>query len=221
MRKNLSFLLKVNIVIWAFVGECICLINASYDGYGHWSKRLLYFTNLSNIWLIIATILLLLPIKDKYRHTLYITRYIFTVSITLTGIIFCCVLAPYADESYHVWSASGIITHVVVPPLAIADFFVDRVKVLINKKDIFLCLIPGFIYTALCTLLFFLNFDFGRGDNFPYFFYNYLSPAGLFGFSSFPYIMGSFYWLLLIILTMLLVAFLYAKINNFMSFKSQ
>lgn len=220
MRKNLSFLLKVNIIIWAFVGECICLITSSFDGYGHWSKRLLYFTNLSNVWLIICTFLLFLPIKDKFCHTLYITRYIFTVAITLTGIIFCCLLAPFADESYHVWSASGIITHVVVPLLAIADFFVDERKVFIDKKEIFSCLIPPIIYALLCTALFFLNFDFGRGDNFPYFFFNYLSPAGMFGFSHFPYIMGSFYWLLLIILTIILVAFLYAKINNYMSIKS-
>lgn len=220
MRKNLSVLLKLNVIIWAFVGECICLITASFDGYGHWSKRLLYFTNLSNIWLIISTLLLFLPQKERFCHTLYITRYIFTVSITLTGIIFCCLLAPFADESYHAWSVSGVITHVVVPLIAITDFFVDETKVFISKKEVFSCLIPGVIYALLCTVLFFLKFDFGRGDNFPYFFFNYLSPAGMFGFSHFPYIMGSFYWLLLIILTIILVAFLYAKINNYMSIKS-
>ncbi len=216
MRKNISIILKVNIIIWTLLGECICLISASYDGYGHWSKRLLYFTNLSNIWLFLATLLILLPIKNKYRRTLYINRYIFTVAITLTAIIFCCVLAPYADASYHAWSTSGVITHVVVPVVAVADFFVDKEKVFISKKEILACLIPGLIYTFLCTMLFFFNFDFGRGDNFPYFFFNYFSPAGLFGFSRvFPYVMGSFYWLTLIILTIILVALLYAKINNF------
>ena len=217
MRKNLCVLLKLNVIIWSLLGVSICLITAKFDGYSHWSKRLLYFTNLSNIWIFLATLLTFLPLKNKIYTTLYTTRYIFTVAITLTGIIFCCLLAPHADESYHAWSMSGIITHVVVPLLAIADFFLDEKRVFIDKIQVFSCLIPGVIYTLLCTVLFFFKVDFGRGDNFPYFFFNYLSPAGLFGFSRvFPYMIGSFYWILLIILTILLVAFLYAKINNFM-----
>ncbi len=222
MRKNISILLKVNVIICSLLGLSICLITAKFDGYSHWTRRLLYFTSQSNIWIFLSTLLILLPIKDNFRPSLYITRYIFTVAITLTGIIFCCVLAPFADESYHVWSTSGIITHVVVPIFAIADFFVDKEKVFISIKESLFCLIPGLIYTFLCTLLFFLKIDFGRGENFPYFFFNYFSPVGLFGFSSvFPYIIGSFYWLLLIILTILFLAFLYAKINNFMINKSK
>ncbi len=221
MRKKFCVLLKVNVIICSLLGLSICLITARFDGYSHWSRRLLYFTSQSNIWIFFSTLLLLLPIKEKVKENLYVTRYIFTVAITLTGIIFCFVLAPFADESYHAWSMSGILTHVVVPLLAIADFFVDEYKVYLTKKEIFACLIPGVIYTFLCTVLFFLKIDFGRGENFPYFFFNYLSPVGLFGFSSaFPYIIGSFYWIIMIILIILLVAFLYAKINNFMALKT-
>jgi hypothetical protein len=217
MRKNLSVLLKISLVICAFVGESICLFTAKFDGYSHWTRRLLYFTNQSNIWIFLATILLFLPIKEHFYHSFYVVKYIFTVAITLTGIIFCFVLAPFAEPSYHVWSASGILTHVFVPAFAIADFFVDNDKVFIEKKDIFSCLIPTLIYFALCTILFFFKVDFGRGDNFPYFFFNYLSPAGIFGFSSvFPFIIGSFYWMIFILFLILSLAFLYAKINNFL-----
>ena len=222
MRKNFSVLLKVNVIICSLLGLCICLITANFDGYSHWTRRLLYFTSQSNLWIFLATILLLLPIKDKFRPSLYITRYIFTVAITLTGIIFCVILAPFADESYHAWSISGILTHVLVPIFAILDFFVDESKIFINKKEVFFCLIPGLIYFVLCTILFILKIDFGRGENFPYFFFNYLSPAGMFGFSSsFPYIIGSFYWLTLVIFMIIILSFLYAKINNFMFVKKQ
>ncbi len=222
MRKNLSVLLKLNLIICALAGTIICFVNAQFDGYSHWTRRLLYFTNQSNIWIFLVTILLLIPIRDEVRKNLYITRYIFTVAITLTGIIFCCLLGPFADESYHAWSLSGFLTHVFVPIFAIADFFVDEYKVDIKRRDVFLCLIPILIYFALCTLLFFFKVDFGRGDNFPYFFFNYLSPAGIFGFSSvYPFIIGSFYWMCLIIFLIFLISFSCAKLNNYMLYKRQ
>ena len=221
MRKNISIFLKSNVIICALAGIIISSINAQFDGYSHWTRRLLYFTSQSNLWILISTILFLLPSKDKYRKTLYINRYVFTVAITLTAIIFCFLLAPFADESYHVWSLSGLLTHVFVPLFAIADFFVDEGKEMIERKDIFSCLIPGLVYSIVTSLLFFFKIDFGRGDNFPYFFYNYLSPAGVFGFSSiFPFFIGSFYWITFIVSLNLFVSIFYANVNNRLTLKN-
>ena len=215
MRKTISTLLKFNIIICAFAGITISLITAKTDGYSHWTRRLLYFTSQSNIWIFIAIILLLLAKNTKFLGSFIVVRYVFTVAITMTGIIFCCLLAPFAEESYHVWSAGSFLTHVFVPLFATIDFFVDNSRVNLGKKEMFFCIIPGLIYTAVTSVLFFFKIDFGRGDNFPYFFYNYLSPAGIFGFSStFPYITGSFYWISLIVIILLIISSIYAKINN-------
>ena len=217
MTKRISNFLKIATIICAVAGIILCSINARYDGYSHWSKRLLFFTNQSNVWIVIVMILMLLPFNAQKRQSIILTKYIFTISITITGLIFCCFLAPFADESYHSWSLSGILTHIAVPVFSIADFFIDKEKIKINKKGVFLSLIPPLCYFALCSLLFLFNVDFGRGENFPYFFLNFASPAGFFGFSNQPpYIVGSFYWIIFLLSLILIISMVYAKLNNIM-----
>ncbi len=215
ITKNL---LKILTIICSLVGIIICLITAKYDGYSHPTKRLLYFTNQSNIWILIIMILSLLPHfkSNKYnQYSLFVARYVFTISIILTGIIFCTFLGPFADESYHAWSISGHLTHVVVPMLSVLDFFTQNTRFFINKKVAFYCYLPPLIYLIITSILFFFNIDFGRGENFPYFFFNYFSPAKIFGFSSIsPYFMGTFYWFIILFIMLFLFAFLFAKINN-------
>lgn len=209
---------KLLVVICSFAGIIICLITAKFDGYFHPTRRLLYFTNQSNIWIFIIMILSLFGFarKDNYNaYSLFVARYIFTVSILLTGIIFCAFLAPFADKSYHAWSISGWLTHVFVPLFALIDFFMQKQRFFINKKVAFLSLVPPLIYLILTTILFILNIDFGRGQNFPYFFLNYLSPAKIFGFSKVsPYYLGSFYWITIFLLLLVFFAFLLRKLNN-------
>lgn len=213
-RTRLTIFLRLSTILCSSVGVIICFINARFDGYSHWTKRLLYFTTQSNLWLVIVKIISLLTI-NKPNRTIYVADFIFTVNITLTGIIFTFLLAPFADESYHVWSVSGYLTHVFAPLFAIADFFCAQKIFRIKKKEIFYCLIPGLVYSILTCVLTFFNLDFGRGDNYPYFFYNYFSPAKIFGFSNiFPFYMGTFYWILLICSSMLVVGLAYAKISN-------
>lgn len=215
MRKNILVSIKIATILCAVAGLILCVLNANYDGYSNWSKRLLYYTSQSNIWIIVIMLLMLFSMKKQNRRTILVARYIFTVAITITGLIFCCFLAPFADESYHSWSLSGILMHIIVPALTIVDFFIDREKIEINKKEVFLCLIPPLCYFALSTILFIFNVDFGRGENFPYFFLNFTSPAGFFGFSNQPpYIVGTFYWIVLILSLILVLALIYSKINN-------
>ena len=58
---------------------------------------------------------------------------------------------------------------------------------------------PSIIF-ALQGSAYALNWDFGGGNNYPYFFLNWDSPAGAFGFSSeMPYFMGCFYWIVVMI----------------------
>ncbi len=218
MKKIILNPLKFLTIICSFAGIIICLFTAKYDGYSHWTKRLLYFTNQSNIWIFIIMFFSLFSFakSDKInKYSMFIARYIFTTSIILTGVIFCCFLGPFADESYHAFSVSGVLLHVVVPLLAVVDFFTQKERFFINKKVALLTIIPPLIYLILSSILFVFNVDFGRGDNFPYFFFNYFSPAGFFGFSSIsPYYFGSFYWIIILFLIAILIAFLLIKINN-------
>lgn len=216
MRKNISLILKILICISSLGGVGLSLIYAERDGFSHWSRRIMYFTAQSNIWLGLTLLLLLLfPLKKvhkKWKHRLYFLRYVFTVSISMTGLVFCFLLAPFADESYNVWSFFNVMTHVLSPVLAVTDYFVDPIRTKVTKKQVFLSVVPPVIYFSLVSVLYFFNFDFGRGDPYPYFFLNYGSPAGVFGFSNqMPFVVGSFYWFAVFTAVVIGLGFFYAR----------
>ena len=216
MRKKVSFLLKILIAICSLGGVVLSLIYAERDGFFHWTRRIMYFTAQSNVWLGLTVVSILLfplfKLDDKWKRRLYILRYAFTVSISMTGLVFCFLLAPFADESYHVWSSFNVMTHVLSPILAVVDYFVDLDRVEISKNQVFLAVIPPIVYFSLVSVLYFLNFDFGRGEPYPYFFINYGSPAGVFGFSDqMPFIIGSFYWFVLFTLVVVGLGFFYGR----------
>ncbi len=204
MRKTLSYLLKIAVVVCAFTGVVFSFIYARRDGYSHWLRRSMYFTAQSNLWVGFTFLaLLLLPLyrgkkKAVLERRLYLFKYVFTVSITTTGLIFCLLLGPFADESYHPWSSSSLLTHLFTPLLCIADFFVDTKNVPLTARQSLFALLPPLFYFTLAGVLGFFQFDFGRGVSYPYFFLNFRSPAGVFGFSRvFPFFIGSAYWFLL------------------------
>jgi len=220
--KKASLIIKIAIVIATLGGVTLSLIYAEQDGYSHWATRLMYFTGLSNIWigLCVAVILLTPFIKgfstEEGKRRLYVLRYVFTVSITVTGIVYCFILAPFSDEGEFVpWTLTSVLTHVVAPTLCIADFFIDEYKIKLNKTHVVFCAIPPLCYFAFAGLLNIFDVDFGRGDPYPYFFLNLKSPAGIFGFSDTPpFVFGSFYWILLFLLMIFSIAAPYAIINS-------
>ena len=220
VSKKLSVTLKIIIVATSLGGVLLSLITAAKDGYSHWARRLLYFTGQSNIWIgavtLFALFFALTPHREKQTKNLFIARYVFTVSITMTGFVFCLLLAPFAHNyGFRTWSLSSTLTHAVTPTLVVVDFFLDRQPFVLENKHSFLCILPPVLYFSLSFLLEFFYVDFGRGEPYPYFFMNFRSPVGVFGFSSqFPFFMGTFYWFLIFPLLLFFIAFLYKKIYN-------
>ena len=220
--KRISYGLKVAILLSALGGVVLSLFYAERDGYSHWSKRLLYFTGLSNIWIGICVLIILVApfIKalntDFAKDMLHALRYIFTVSITVTGIVYCFILAPFAEEGeFNPWTLSNVLTHVVAPLLTLVDFFIDEYKLRLTKEHIAFTAIPPLMYFVFSSILNLLGVDFGRGDDYPYFFLNLKSPAGIFGFSDTPpFVIGSFYWILLFLFMVYSIALPLALANN-------
>lgn len=217
-RKNLSIILNFLIAVTATFAVALALITAKENGYSHWTKRLLYFTQQSNVWigvtcLIFGILLLIEKKKGKPMHNwLYLFKYVFTVSITITGIIFCSLLAPFAEE--NIWYFSSVLTHVVVPFLSVVDFFLLE-KMPLKRWYTFISLIPPLCYFVLATVLSAMNVDFGKGETFPYFFMNINSAVGLFGFrttDTYPEL-GTFYWILVITLLIYGLAWAYFRLH--------
>ena len=222
-RLKISFSLKFVSTAAAFVGIIWSFFAATADGYSHWSKRLLYFTLQSNVWISVTFIAILLATRvkklrdnGKLLNVLYILKYVFTVSITVTGFIFCAVLAPgSANAGYNAWTVSSILTHVVVPAFSVADYFVDPRRPVIKKSQVLYATVPPFIYCIFASVLCVMKVDFGRGEPFPYFFFNYYSPAGVFGTSDvMPYRIGSFYWIVFILFIVIGIGTLYRILGS-------
>ncbi|MBQ7924519.1 MAG: hypothetical protein IJ329_04355 [Clostridia bacterium] len=220
VREKTSVTLKYLIVVASLGGVLLSLFTATKDGYSHWARRLLYFTAQSNIWIGVTTLFILLfsftAYNEKREKRLYLFRFVFTVSITLTGVVFCGILAPFADKyGFRTWSFSSILTHALSPALSIADFFLDKRNFSIENKHVALCAVPPVLYFLTSFILEFFYVDFGRGEPYPYFFMNFRSPVGVFGFSSKPpFVMGTFYWFLIFPALLFIIAFSYKRLYN-------
>ncbi len=209
-------LLKIFTIIFAFFGVILSLITARAEGYSVWYKRLFYFTAQSNIWIGVTFTALLFKEKlsQNAKKRLFLLRYIFTVSITVTALIFCGLLAPFSDENYTPWTVPNIFTHILTPLFAVADFILDN-ETIIYKKQISLVILPPLFYLLFISILQFFSIDFGRGVPYPYFFTYYNSPAGMFGFSTQrPFFLGTFYWMFFLLLFVLALGYVYAYIND-------
>ena len=230
-KAIISIAIKAVILLSVFLGIVICFIKEKDTSLG--GKELpLFFTIQSNVWIAICSIILaILQLfnfkKEKYflSHKAYLVQQIFTVSITLTGIVYCCVLLPsFAVDptSFNPFGIEQILLHVVVPILSALDFTLFVKDEEFKTKECLWATIPVFYYLGFSLLGYFLNWDFGKGHNYPYFFLNYDSPAGVFGFSNhMPYFMGSFYWIILLAGLVVAISFIYIFAIRKLSSKSK
>ena len=186
--KYADFILKTAVLVSASLGIILSIITAKRDGYSHWTRRMMYFTAQSNVFVAGTYLLIIISIakgsKNKTMRFIYIIKYLCTVSISLTGIVFCALLAPFSDESYTPWTIPNVLTHVLTPTLTIADHFLDKSNIALRLKHVLLSPIPPLSYFIFSGVLSSFNIDFGRGVSYPYFFLNFNSPAGFFGFSK-------------------------------------
>ena len=206
--KVLSLFLKCVVVVSAAVGVILSAIAGTHAFMGG-SRVFMYFTIQSNIAIAlvcaVGAVLLLRnqPIKDIG----YLVKYVLTVSITLTGVVFCFVLAPTLGK--YAWNRQNVLTHVIVPIAAIVDFFVTGRYGSIKKRSVVFVTIPPLLYAIYTGIAYAAGWEFSKGVHYPYFFLNWGSPAGAFGFrNELPY-MGCAWWILLILVILLAVGYGY------------
>ena len=198
-RKILSLILKCIVAVSAVVGITMSAMAGS-NGFMAGHTVFMFFTVQSNILVALISLAgacFLLTKKDPGMKW-YVLKYVGTVAITLTGVVFCFVLAPTLGKL--AWNFQNILTHVVVPLAAIADFFVSAPENGIDKKYVPLVMVPPLLYAVYAGIGYILGWQFAPGYNYPYFFLHWGSPAGAFGFSrSLPF-MGCVWWIVLLML---------------------
>ena len=173
------------------------------------SRVFLYFTIQSNLLIaafaLIGAVFLLR--HSEIPHAWYVVKFVGTVSITLTGVVFCFVLAPTLGKA--AWNLQNILTHAVVPIVAVADYFVTAVYGRLRKRCVFFVTLPPLAYAIYAGIGYVRGWHFSPGTRYPYFFLNWGSPAGAFGFTDgLPY-MGCVWWIAAIFFFLLLVGFFY------------
>lgn len=199
MKKTVSIALKALIFCAATAGLWLCF--AGSDKFMGGGQMLLYFTIQSNIWIAVtAAVGAIFMLSGKTPGEVYrVAIFIFTVAIFLTGTVYCFVLAPTMKDMSP-WALSQVLVHVVVPAASVADYLIyDRPGMadFSYKKGLFV-LIPPLYYVIFAATGFLCGWDFGGGQNYPYFFLNWGSPAGAFGFCRELPFFGIFYWIVLL-----------------------
>lgn len=214
--EKVSLFFKLATFVSAVVGVTLNLLPTSYTG----PHNILYFTTQSNIWVgvvsLVGAIMIIYENKTNKivrKRWMHILKLVFTVSITVTGLIYCTMLAPLA-KGYNPWTINNILCHVTVPAFAIADFFLRDSKEDYKYREGLYATIPFFYYLLFSSIGFVLNWNFGEGRNYPYFFLDWNSPAGAFGFiKEFPYL-GVNWWGIILTAMVFLLACFYIKLTK-------
>ncbi len=207
-RKLISIILKLITITAALVGTVLSAAAASSAFMGG-KTVLMYFTIQSNIGIaaVCAAGFFLLLGGKRIPAFWYTVKLVGSVAITLTGIVFCFVLAPTMGDM--AWNVPNALTHVVVPLAAVADLFVTGRKGTIKKRSVLWVTLPPILYAVYAGIGYMSGWDFGDGRSFPYFFLNWGSPAGAFGFTDTLPFMGCAWWIIVILLFLLAVGFGY------------
>lgn len=121
-------------------------------------------------------------------------------------------LAPTLGED--AWNIQNILTHVVVPVFSVVDFFVVSTAFNIKKKSVFYVIIPPILYAIYAGIGYANNWQFVEGYNYPYFFLNWGSKAGAFGFTNELPFMGTAWWILALFIFLIIVGYIYLVIAN-------
>jgi len=213
-QKMITYCLKIVVFLSAVIGTFLSAY-AGRNSFMGGSRVFMYFTIQSNIAMaIISAIGLYLLYRDgKISQLWQIIKFVGTVSITLTGVVFCFVLAPTMGAA--AWNIQNILTHVIVPVASVVDLFVVSRLLEIPKRNVIFVIIPPILYAIYAGVGYVKGWEFAEGINYPYFFLNWGSEAGAWGFSSSLPFMGCAWWILVLLIFLIVVGLIYLKLIDY------
>ena len=142
-KKKISIGLNVLIIIVEIIGLILCYKELGINSF-------IYYTLLSNLFLLISCILYLFKNKIKSR-VVDIMKFGSTLSVTVTFLVVLFILGPNKDLTYHFLLLEGanFFYHLVCPVLGIITFlFFDDVKIS-GFKDV----LGAFVFTVLYSIV--------------------------------------------------------------------
>lgn len=208
IKTLIKILIKVTLIIVGVIGIILNALSSKFMG---GSSVFLFFTVQSNITIIVMSLVflildLILIFKNKeYKNQiLYFLKYIFTIAITITFIVFFALLAPIMGIDY-VLSFKNFSVHLIVPVLAIIDFYLYDYDINLSLKSSLFGLAMPIYYVFFVFIGVLEGFRYGGEDiKFPYFFLDYETNGWLFEKG-----MGVIIWILILVAGIIGLCFLF------------
>ncbi len=218
-QKIVSVILKI-IIVLSVIGGVTMSAMASASNFMGGDTVFMYFTVQSNILIAIVCLigLIMILMKRPCSKIWYVIKLAATVSITLTGMVFCFVLAPGMKNA---WTPPSILMHALVPLLSIIDFFVICNVMKVKKINALWVAVPPLLYAIYSGIGYVRNWEFFEGHNYPYFFLNWGSEAGAVGFTDGVPFMGPVWWMLILLVFLIIVGFVYLLIADLIRKKTR
>ncbi len=180
----------------AIVGILGIIFTAQSSAFMGGGSVFFFFTVQSNIFIIaisliflVNEIVVLVTNKGFINQTLRHIKYVATVAITVTFLVFFTMLAPLMGVDYLL-SFNNFSLHAIVPILAIIDFIIFDTDINLTYPNSLLATIAPisyvlFVYIGACFKL-----QYGENLYYPYFFLDFETNGFLFekGFGIIPWI---------------------------------
>ena len=192
-KTVLKIVLKASLAIVGILGIIFTAQSSAFMGGG---SVFFFFTVQSNIFIIVMSLLflvndvmLLVNKKSFVNQTLLLIKYVATVAITITFIVFFTLLAPLMGVDYLL-SFNNFSLHAIVPILAIIDFILFDTDINLTYKNSLLATIAPISYVIFVYIGAILKLRYGENLYYPYFFLDFEKNGFFFekGFGIIPWI---------------------------------
>ncbi len=214
---TLSIIFKILIIVFCLIGV---ITGACSDTFMS-QKQFLYFTIQSNVCIALVCFVFLIFKMIKIKkpefnipNYMYIIKYIFTVAITLTFIVFSIILTPtmiVKGQGWYLSTIENICLHNLVPILAILDYCFFDFQFKVKKSTFVYGLAMPVYYLIFVTSFILAGADFGDGAKAPYFFLDFKTNTW---FSIANGQLGTFYWIIIIATFVLAISMLLLWIKS-------
>ena len=192
-KTVLKIALKASLAIVGILGIIFTAQSSAFMGGG---SVFFFFTVQSNIFIIVMSLLflvndvmLLVNKKSFVNQTLLLIKYVATVAITITFIVFFTLLAPLMGVDYLL-SFNNFSLHAIVPILAIVDFILFDTDINLTYKNSLLATIAPISYAVFVYIGAIFKLRYGENLYYPYFFLDFEKNGFFFekGFGIIPWI---------------------------------
>ena len=198
LKTITKILIKAALIIIGVLGIVLTALSTAFMG---GASVFFFFTVQSNIFImlmalifLIDEVVVLITNKSFINQTLLHIKYVATVAITVTFLVFFTILAPLMGVDYLL-SFNNFSLHAIVPILAIVDFFLFDKDIKLTYKSSLLATISPICYVIFVYIGAIFKLEYSENLHYPYFFLNIDTNGFLFEKGT----MGIIPWIIILL----------------------